>query len=169
MSPSRWEEFRCGRALLRTAVAEFTGGSPERVRIEATAGGGPVCASHRELGVSVSHSSGRIAVAVAAGAAVGVDVQLPVPVSQSLLSAYGIAGPEPGTGWVDGRRYAFASAWSVRESCVKALGAGIGRGLRSIPVPAGATDGHWGAVHWHRLPDFDGCPAALALCERRPH
>ncbi|MFJ8981627.1 4'-phosphopantetheinyl transferase family protein [Streptomyces sp. NPDC102282] len=192
LTGDRRQEFLAGRTLLRHAVAELTGVSPDSVGIGTRGSGRPVCLSNRELDVSISHSAGRIAATAARGCEVGVDIQLPVPVSARLLHRYSVAGAEPAT-WVDtapplgvcdptaavsdvGERpwaaqvddthYEFADAWTVREACAKSLGLSLGADLWRIHVPPTARSGTWGGAHWRRMSPFQGCPVALALRPR---
>ncbi|MFJ5934019.1 4'-phosphopantetheinyl transferase family protein [Streptomyces sp. NPDC093071] len=186
LSAVRRREFLAGRTLLRLAVAELTGEPAEKVQIGTLGDRRPFCSSAREVGVSISHSAGRIAVTAAHGGEVGIDIQIPVPVSARLLLRYDVPGSGPTTSAVprparddrgpaapvtDGSQetraahpsYDFADAWTVREACAKSLGLGAGADLWRIRVPPGAQRGDWGDTHWYRMPPFQGCPVALAL------
>lgn len=164
LSGVRRREFLAGRTLLRLAVAELTGAPAEEVQIGTRGGKRPVCLSAREVGVSISHSAGRVAVTAAHGCEVGIDIQIPVPVSARLLLRYDVAGAEPtARDQAADLHHEFADAWTVREACAKSLGLRVGADLWRIRVPPGVRRGNWGGTHWYRMPPFQGCPVALAL------
>ncbi|MGI5171498.1 4'-phosphopantetheinyl transferase family protein [Spirillospora sp. CA-253888] len=144
----REREHRAGRRLLAGLLDAVLPHPVDRT-IETAANGKPVLRDAPHIGVSISHSHPLVAVAVGIGWDVGVDVQLP-------------PAPTPGgSAWPPERLW----AWTVREACVKATGAGLSGRPWRIPVN-GVHSGTWQDLRWRSLRAVAPAPLSVAW---RPH
>lgn len=140
-SPAR---YTTAHALLRTAVAEQVGGTPQAVVFErtcATCGshrhGKPTVAGHPELSVSLSYAGGLAVVALSRGGEVGVDVEVvddsdfegfnAVTLDPSEVPALDRLGP-------DRLGVARARVWARKEAVLKASGHGLAVDPRQVVV-----------------------------------
>jgi len=167
LTPHRADEYLAARTLLRGLISEVAGARLAASGIAAHPGGQPFLTARRDLGISLSHTTGWVAAAVHLRGQVGIDVQVPVPAggrlglrccTPSALDAL-IALP------LAERDLEFARIWSVQESCVKATGRGIAGLPWTIPVEVGQASGTWHDVRWS-APRRE-LPVALS-CAYRP-
>ncbi|TQJ51488.1 4'-phosphopantetheinyl transferase superfamily protein [Phycicoccus sp. SLBN-51] len=136
--------YTTAHALLRTAVAEQVGGTPQAVVFErtcATCGshrhGKPTVAGHPELSVSLSYAGGLAVVALSRGGEVGVDVEVvddsdfegfnAVTLDPSEVPALDRLGP-------DRLGVARARVWARKEAVLKASGHGLAVDPRQVVV-----------------------------------
>jgi 4'-phosphopantetheinyl transferase len=136
--------YTTAHALLRTAVAEQVGGTPQAVVFErtcATCGshrhGKPTVAGHPELSVSLSYAGGLAVVALSRGGEVGVDVEVvddsdfegfnAVTLDPSEVPALDRLGP-------DRLGVARARVWARKEAVLKASGHGLAVDPREVVV-----------------------------------
>jgi 4'-phosphopantetheinyl transferase len=131
--PDDRARFVVGAALLKLALADYTGGQARAVRVDrpcATCGGphGPPQAPGSGLHVSLSHSGSLVAVAVSRAGAVGIDVEhrtaRALPAARRILSS-----SEP-----LGRPEDLYTYWCRKESVVKATGEGWQVPCREVVV-----------------------------------
>ncbi|MEV7848124.1 4'-phosphopantetheinyl transferase family protein [Streptomyces cyaneofuscatus] len=163
LPPWRAEEYAASRTLLRALLREIgedVAGGP----VAAHPSGRPYLPGRPDLGVSLSHSSGRVAAAVGRGCAVGVDVQAPSYVSDRLLGlCCSPADAEALAGMPEARRRAeFAWIFTVQEACVKAVGRGLSGRPWNVPVNLGQQAGDWGRVSWCAPRDGEPFPVGCA-------
>jgi 4'-phosphopantetheinyl transferase len=148
----RRRAFVLGRLLLRSTVARLAGVPPEEVGIELEPTGRPVLTgalSH--YFVSIAHSGSHVVVGVAAQQ-IGVDVeQLRQSVPSRRLMAR-VCSPDELRAlevMTDAdRAAAFMTVWARKEAYGKALGIGIGFGLRSVTVGVSGPATVSGAGDW---------------------
>lgn len=128
MVQQRRTELLAGRALLRHALAAYTGRDASTFRLVVDANGKPECVGGPA--VSVSHSGGIVACAVAE-AAVGVDVETRPPRDAEMLAARYFTAAE--AAWIAADPAArFLELWVLKEAYLKAAGLGLAGGLDSL-------------------------------------
>jgi 4'-phosphopantetheinyl transferase len=158
------DRFTVGRALLRLALVECLGLSPQEVNLVSRCGlcgapHGKPRLTHRlsPVELSISHSGDRVVVAFMLGTPVGVDVEQfrpDLPVDE--LVGKVLSAPEERRlrRWEPACRMpAFLTSWTRKEAVVKATGEGIRADLRSIEVS--------GLGEPARLLAWAGSPASL--------
>jgi 4'-phosphopantetheinyl transferase len=160
--------FVVGRLLLRSTVARIADVRPEDVGIEVEPTGRPVL--NRELDdyfVSIAHSGSHVVVGVA-NKRIGVDVEQlrPAPPSPRLMAR--VCSPDElrllESMNDEDRAVAFMTVWARKEAYGKAIGIGIGFGLRSVTVGIDGSVISGGAGDW-QVADIDvdpSCAAAVA-------
>jgi len=135
-------------AATRTVLAPLVGeDDPARLRIGRRCAhcgheghGKPFVADRPDVSFSVTHSAGLALVAVvpAPPARVGVDVEAVRPRRSLPALAARVLDDEAMARWSAlpeaGRLRAFYEAWTAKEAYLKAVGVGITRRLRSVPV-----------------------------------
>lgn len=128
MASRRREELLAGRALLRRALAAYTGRDASTFRLVATEAGKPECVGGPA--VSVSHS-GDVVVCAVAEAVVGVDVESRPPRDAAALAERYFTAAE--AAWVAaGPAARFLTLWVLKEAYLKATGLGLAGGLDSL-------------------------------------
>ncbi len=127
--PHRQRQFLVGRTLLRMALAEVLGCSPESLLFEQLAGRAPRLlkpAAPKDgaaPGFSISHSGQWVACAVSANTALGLDIEVPDPArdlealaehafDDAARARWRAAAPEQ-------RRALFYRLWSEQEARIK--------------------------------------------------
>ncbi|HEX5046428.1 MAG TPA: 4'-phosphopantetheinyl transferase superfamily protein [Gammaproteobacteria bacterium] len=126
----RRAEYLAGRALLRFALQSATGLPAPSHRLRTSVTGKPECVDGPA--VSVSHNGPFAACAVAPLGEIGIDVQLPSPKrrTEDIAREHFTAGENE---WLRGRPGdAFYMLWVLKEAYLKATGAGLAGGLRSL-------------------------------------
>jgi phosphopantetheinyl transferase len=128
MAPRRREELLAGRALLRHALAAYTGRDAATFRLVVTAAGKPECAGGPAL--SLSHS-GDVVLCALAEAPVGVDVEAGPPRDAAALAERYFTTLE--AAWVAADPAArFCQLWVLKEAYLKATGLGLEGGLDAL-------------------------------------
>ncbi len=136
------------RALLRSVLAQYTGVSASAVQLGTGLQGKPYLASPvTNLQFNLSHTPGRIVLAICQNRELGVDVETVRPArtrgagntNASYLSAQEQQLLQPLAGLAKQQR--LCDFWSVKESFVKASGAGLTIPLHTLEV-ALPTDAH---------------------------
>lgn len=167
LPPWRAVEYAASRTLLRALLREI-GEDLQGGLVAARPSGRPYLPDRPDLGVSLSHSSGWVAAAVGRNRDVGVDVQTPSYVSDRMLRFC----CSPGDAEVltvmpeDRRRREFAWIFTVKEACVKAVGAGLSGRPWSVPVALGQQTGDWERVRWYAPRSRQPMPVSCAWTER---
>ncbi len=145
--------FVVGRLLLRSTVARIAAVLPKYVAIELESTGRPVLTG--ALGgyfVSIAHSGPHVVVGFA-NQQIGVDVEqfrqsAPSPrLMARVCSADELRLLEKMND--DERAVAFMTVWTRKEAYGKAIGVGIGFGLRSITVGMSGSTISGGTGDWH--------------------
>jgi phosphopantetheinyl transferase len=127
-SARRRAEHLAGRALLRHALAQYTGDDASSFRIEISPAGKPECTSGPAI--SVSHS-GDIVVCAVAEATVGVDVETGHARETEEIAARFFTPAE--ALWIaEDSAARFRMLWVLKEAYLKAVGVGIAGGLDSL-------------------------------------
>jgi 4'-phosphopantetheinyl transferase len=106
--------------------------------------GKPALAGESELWFSLTHSESFAMVAVVSGARVGVDIEVVRPRSRLDRMAERVLSAEEHSQWLDAepsaRDRVFLEMWTAKEAYLKAIGVGITRPLRGVPIdPPGWT------------------------------
>ncbi len=163
LPPWRAVEHAASRTLLRALLREI-GEDLRDGPVAARPGGRPYLPDRPDLGVSLSHSSGWVAAAVGRDRDVGVDVQTPSAVSHRMLRLCCSPGDAEALTAMDedGRRREFAWLFTVKEACVKAVGAGFSGRPWSVPVALGQRTGAWERVRWCAPRDRHPVPVGCA-------
>ena len=140
-SARRRAEYLAGRALLRHALAQYTGEDASSFQIEVSPAGKPECTFGPAI--SVSHSGDIVVCAVAEGT-VGVDVEAGHARETEEIAARYFTPAE--ARWIAGDSATrFRMLWVLKEAYLKAVGVGIAGGLDSLdcridpPVIAACT------------------------------
>jgi 4'-phosphopantetheinyl transferase len=137
--------FVAAHAALRRVLARYAHAEPAALRFAAGDNGKPhlIGPGRSGFGWNLSHSGNLAAVAVAAGA-VGVDIEcerpladLPALAERCLTAAESAALDERDA---PARVTAFLRAWTRKEACLKALGAGLAVEPRSFAVGLEAVE-----------------------------
>jgi 4'-phosphopantetheinyl transferase len=131
------QQFVLGRALLRTALARYTGADPKSLEFRYTPRGKPALRPLRGLPLefSLSHTRGLVVCAVALGDAVGVDVEnqqrqrtlAPLDLARRYFAPAETDRLESLP--VDEQFAAFLDFWTLKEAFVKARGTGLAMSL----------------------------------------
>jgi 4'-phosphopantetheinyl transferase len=159
--------FVVGRLLLRSTVARLADVPPEDVVIELEATGRPVLTGKlSHYFVSIAHSGSYVVVGVA-NQQLGVDVEqlrqsAPSPQLMARVCSPAELRLLENMNDVD-RAAAFMVVWARKEAYGKAIGIGIGFGLRSVTVGLGGPNIVSGTGDW-QVADLDidvGCAAAV--------
>jgi 4'-phosphopantetheinyl transferase len=130
-------QYVVSRAMQRSLLAGYVGGSPGDISFGVVAMGKPTLSHPNEIGLTfnTTHSGNLVIIAVTANRDVGVDVEKVKPIPRALPVAKRVfskaeydmlAGLPPGE--VD---RAFLSIWVRREGTAKARGDSVWRGLAS--------------------------------------
>jgi len=128
MAPRRRAEYLAGRALLRHALAAYTGRAASSFRLPVSPSGKPGCDGGP--GVSVSHS-GDVLVCAIAEAAVGVDVETAPPRDIDGIAERYFTAAE--AAWIAAEPAArFCQLWVLKEAYLKATGHGLAGGLDTL-------------------------------------
>lgn len=167
----RAADWRLGRWVAKEAVARALDGAvaPHDIEVLAGSGGGPRArvlapGAWPGVAVSLSHSAG-VGFAVAAAddgdpLRVGCDVEEVAPRSEEFVADY---FTEEEADWIRsgggdalGDRHLRANLlWSAKESVLKAMGEGLRKDTRSVPVevggPLGFTTAGVPPAGWHPL------------------
>jgi 4'-phosphopantetheinyl transferase len=125
-------QFLLGRALLRTALARYTGDNPKAVRFSYNRHGKPALdSSGVPLEFSLSHTRGLVVCAVALRDALGVDVEdqsqpsslTPLELAQRYFAPAETAALAQLP--AEERLPAFLDLWTLKEAFLKARGTGL--------------------------------------------
>jgi 4'-phosphopantetheinyl transferase len=128
MAPRRRAEYLAGRALLRHALAAYTGRDAASFRVSVSPAGKPECVAGPA--VSVSHSGDAIVCAVA-DLTVGVDVEATPPRDIDAIAQRWFTPAE--AAWVAADPAArFCQLWVLKEAYLKAIGLGLSGGLDAL-------------------------------------
>ncbi len=176
-------QFLAGRALLRTALSQYTGVDPRRLEFQCNRYGKPALKTMDDppLEFSLSHTRGLVVCAVAMNDAVGVDVEGDRPDLAPLEVARRFFAPAEAA-WLaelppEEQRAAFFELWTLKEAFVKARGVGMampladfsfslsGDGSATIAFarPGDERPGNWQFRRFRLAADYQ-----LALAVRRP-
>ena len=151
------ERYVLRRGLLRQILGNYSGLAPAEIRFDYQGNGKPIlvpAAGQPVLHFNVSHSGGLAAYAITQCCPVGVDIEQvkAIPDWQALVAEH-FSRREQNVLFdlpVDQQLAAFYRGWTRKEAVLKAMGQGIGKGLRraEVFVPYGskrnihAIDGH---------------------------
>lgn len=153
-APGAHDRYVVAHGALREILAALTATTPAAVRFDRRcrhcgdpAHGKPELAGAPELSFSLSHSASVALVAVTREARVGVDVEVIRARRHLEKLAARVLTPDELRAWrvvpPASRTTAFLRSWTAKEAYLKALGVGLVRPLRTVPV---APDG------WSVLP-----------------
>jgi len=174
-------EFLLGRALVRTVLSGYLGLEPRDVALRIGSRGKPeLDAPAPELDFSLSHSQGLVACLVARDCEVGVDVEdigRSVEASSLATRFFHDAEARDVCALPEGARaLRFFQYWTLKEACLKALGAGLSQPLDRFHfeldadgapslVPGPEDPKGWQVAQLRLEEQF---LAAVAIKERRP-
>jgi 4'-phosphopantetheinyl transferase len=143
-SPKARNSFVRTRGRLRTLLAQYLGGDPRQFAFTANEHGKPRLRDTPEdcgLVFNISHSGDFALLAFARDTALGVDIELP----RRRMNLRGLAdaclAPAELERWhgcgLERQLNEFVRLWVCKEAFVKAVGRGIGLGLRKVGVSRG--------------------------------
>jgi 4'-phosphopantetheinyl transferase len=150
--------FAVARSVLRGILGVHLGCDPAQLQFEVGTYGRPSLVAHPGLSFNVSHSGERVLVAFSAARTVGVDIEVIDPALdwRALLDL--VCAPEEAHRIGTVRE--FYRCWTAKEALLKATGAGIGEGLKSIDVTNAQVPSKLRFICFDEL---DGYSAALAF------
>ena len=130
--------YLAAHGLLRHMLSELYGGAPEAWRIAIGAHGKPhLVEASADIRFNLTHTNGLVAAAATIGIDLGVDAEdlerpVNLSISERVFSDTEIA-------WLNGqpedrRKAGFLRLWTIKEAYVKAVGHGLGYGLKNISV-----------------------------------
>ena len=126
-SPSRQQEYLCGRAMLRTVLQEFTGEPASSHEIATNGNGKPFCV--HGPAVSIAHSGDVVVCAVTDQGQIGVDVEIPDRRRDTMRIAKEYFAADESR-WLSSQPAdRFYMLWVLKEAWLKAKGTGIAGGL----------------------------------------
>jgi 4'-phosphopantetheinyl transferase len=138
-TPDLRAQFAWRRWRLREILASYTGAMPGDLVLSASEDGKPYLREARDrLSFNLSHKDGLMVVAVAPGIPVGVDVERLETSVDAMALARRFFVPDETEALSDlsgeAQRRAFLACWTRKEAVMKAHGAGMRLGLRSLSV-----------------------------------
>lgn len=129
------------RAWLRTVLGEVRGESPQRVPIEITTHGKPLCVGGPAF--NISHSEDRLVIALATEGEIGVDIEMIRPLEELDELAALVFSPaerqQLGALPPAARLAAFYRGWTRKEALIKAVGKGLSMPLERFSVDLGES------------------------------
>ena len=129
-SVERRRQYRCGRWLLRTMLAEEGGQAAASYRLLASDKGKPVCEGGPA--VNISHAGDYVACGITDRGEIGVDIEVVDPHRHAPKVARRFFG-EAEAAWLRTQPVdRFFMLWVLKEAYVKALGRGIFEGLNGL-------------------------------------
>ena len=135
-TPSRQQEYLCGRALLRAVLQQLTGEPGSSHEITTNSEGKPVC-THGPA-ISIAHSGDIVVCAATNQGEIGVDVEVPGRRRDIVGIANGYFAADE-VEWLSSQPTdRFYMLWVLKEAWLKAKGTGIAGGLdrlRCIVMP----------------------------------
>jgi 4'-phosphopantetheinyl transferase len=139
------EELRArwtvGRALLRRALASYSGREPRALEFAIGSHGKPRLEPASEVRFNLAHAGEHVVIAVARGREVGCDVERVDEERALARLAHEILGPREIDAWHragrDRRAELFFRAWTAKEAVLKAAGVGITVDPGDVEVLAG--------------------------------
>jgi len=155
----RQRQFLLGRILLRIAVADLTGLSPNEIHVNERPGNSPrlIFLSRRPLlaNFSLSHSRKWVACATSAQATLGLDIEVIDP-RRDIFGISKIAFQPSEHSWLKSqpkaeRASAFYSLWSAREAFFK-LQCNLGREIDVLPLFGDKNALQCNGWHRYQLP-----------------
>lgn len=124
--------FAVARSVLREILGAYCGCDPLQLVFTVGAYGRPSLAAHPDVSFNVSHSGERVLIALSMVRTVGVDIEAIDPALDWRALLELVCAPEEAQKILTARD--FYRCWTVKEALLKATGAGIGEGLKSIDV-----------------------------------
>jgi 4'-phosphopantetheinyl transferase len=129
-------EFLVARAFLRLVLARYTAAAPHALLLGTGVHGKPHLPHHGRVRFNLSHTTGLIACAIARDREVGIDAEQASRAVDELALAERFFAPVEAADVratpPAGRRARFFEYWTLKESYVKALGAGLSLPLESF-------------------------------------
>jgi 4'-phosphopantetheinyl transferase len=145
--PEDRKRYVVRRGMLRELVAQHLNRQPSEIEFQYNALGKPsvICGSGEpELQFNMSHSEDWAIYALTRSGPIGVDIQCIRPIPDLERIASETFSPAELAAWTalpaDSRLVAFFAAWTRKEAVLKAVGAGIGEGLKQVEVTLGLRD-----------------------------
>ena len=138
LNPQHGRNYRCMRGLLRKLLAAYLDMTPQAIHFEYAEHGKPSLSHQTELQFNMSHSRDMAAYAFCLQHDVGVDIEY-MRAQKNLDGMIGHVGsPQEQTELQQldtaARLQAFYRLWTRKEAFIKAVGRGLGMGLRSIHI-----------------------------------
>ncbi|HEY0733444.1 MAG TPA: 4'-phosphopantetheinyl transferase superfamily protein [Herpetosiphonaceae bacterium] len=158
------DEFLLSRVLARRVLGAILGVAPAAIRWITTPAGKPLLADDPCLAFNFSHAHGYHVCGVSRYGAIGVDVERLGEYKAAIARRF-FAHDE--WQWLESldppqQARGFYHLWTVKEACIKALGAGLRFPLRKLPV-ADTDAGTSLGLLWYTLPVDPLARAAVAL------
>lgn len=157
-------EFLLSRVLARRVLGAILDVAPAAIRWITTPAGKPLLADDPWLTFNLSHSYGYQLCGVSRYGPIGVDVERLGMYKASIARRFFAHHEWQWLQTLDSPQQVrgFYHLWTVKEACIKALGAGLRFPLRKLPVTDADTGTSLGLC-WHVLPIDPMVRAAVAL------
>ena len=144
LNPEHGDNHRCVRGLLRQLLSRYLVTEPSSIRFEYADHGKPYLINSPDLHFNLSHSRDMASVTVYREAEIGVDIEYMRPQKNLAGMIRHVASEREQielnaldeTDVYD----AFYRLWTRKEAFIKAVGRGLGMGLRSIHIGTQASD-----------------------------
>lgn len=167
--PAKRAEFVLSRALLRRTLGMLLDSAPPELDLATTAAGKPLLRHPAaSIAFNLSHTSGYILLALSQSGQIGVDIETLGDYQERIARRFfhpaeyaWLEQLEPAR-----RAHGFYHLWTVKEACIKAIGAGLRFPLRKLPV-SDARAGVCLGLSWQVLTVDPAVRAAVALRPRR--
>ncbi|MCE5268222.1 MAG: 4'-phosphopantetheinyl transferase superfamily protein [Planctomycetaceae bacterium] len=138
-------QFLAGRALLRTALSQYLDADPRHIRLRYQNGGKPTLdsspgilpvSSDSQLQFNLSHTHGMVVCAITLRDPIGVDIESTSRRSNCLALARRFFAPAEANLLLslppDEQQAKFIETWTLKESFIKAIGAGLAMPLANF-------------------------------------
>lgn len=138
INPQHGRQYRCIRGMLRKLLAHYLSSTPGEIQFEYAEHGKPLLKGNANLHFNLSHSRDMAAFAFKLEHEVGVDIEYMRP-QKDLLGMMRHIGSEKEQAELKNMHeadadQAFYRLWTRKEAFIKAVGRGLGMGLRSIHI-----------------------------------
>jgi 4'-phosphopantetheinyl transferase len=178
LNPQHGRNYRCMRGLLRKLLGGYLDIKPQAIQFDYAEHGKPYLTHNRELQFNMSHSRDRAAYAFCLKQDVGVDIEFMRPQKnlQGMIGHVGSPQEQTELQQLDEtqRLQAFYRLWTRKEAFIKAVGRGLGMGLRSIYIgsdedssPRGVEYKNEPLAEWLIQDIAPPDDYKLAICNRR--
>lgn len=138
INPDYGMQYRCIRGMLRNLLAHYLNTSPAWIEFSYAEHGKPSLRDHPPLRFNLSHSSDMAAFAFCLAHEVGVDIEY-MREQKNLAGMIRHVGSQQEQAELNALQepeasQAFYRLWTRKEAFIKAMGRGLGMGLRSIHI-----------------------------------
>lgn len=159
VNPKHGQHYRCVRGVLRRILSRYLNIAPQAVNFAYAAHGKPLLQNDPALHFNLSHSHHMAAYAIRLEQEIGVDIEFMRPQKNLVGMIKHVASPleqdELNMLTENDARQAFYRLWTRKEAFIKAVGRGLGMGLRSIHIGTQLCDASLAVAYKNQiLPDW---------------